>query len=193
MIDDDDRAQICSLYRAVARDLFAYAMVLTGGARAEAEDLVQLTFQALVQQWSQIRDRDHDSRRAWLWRVTANKAVSTYRQQARITAVDPLEQAAVLDRPQPGADLHHALLAHDLLDTCWAVICSMPPIRRLVITLAAYGESTSEIADRLGVTASTVRGHRAKAISDLTHKLGPVLTVLDVLDEHEGRRWHEHR
>lgn len=185
MTDDEAVAEFRMLYFAVARDLVNRAMMLTGNW-ADAEDLVQASFQELWRRWNQLRHLERSQQRGWLWKVVANMATSVYRKQVRTIVVDPLGNSDMLDiRPSHG-DPHDALLAKDLLDDCWTVIRNMPPVRRLVIVLWAYGDSTREIAARLGTTKSTVRGHRATAIRELRDKVGPFVTTGNAVAEDDG-------
>jgi len=172
------------LYFVVARDLIKRAMMLTGN-RADAEDLVQAAFQELWRRWNGLRHLERSQQRGWLRKAVANMAASVYRKQVRTIVVDPLNNSEMLDTRPPYGDPHDTLLAKDLLDDCWTVIRNMPPMRRLVIVLWAYGDSTREIAERLGTTQSTVRGHRATAIQELRDKVGPIVTTGNATAEDE--------
>lgn len=173
---DDDELRITELFRAVAKELAGHATVLMGGDREEAQDLVQVTFQALVQRWEQLRGWSIQSQRAWLWRVAANQAVNAHRRKSKVILVNPFCGDINLDQPEAAVD--RVVVAKELLDQCWAIVRAMPPRRRLVIVLHAYGASTAEIADRLGIDSATVRWHRAFAVRELSDALGHEFKIL---------------
>ncbi len=65
------------------------------------------------------------------------------------------------------------------------MIKGMPPIRRSVFWLKAHEYKTSEIADDLGITASTVRDHYRAGLRQLNDELGDGRTIFAALDDLE--------
>jgi DNA-directed RNA polymerase specialized sigma24 family protein len=70
---------LACLFRAESRGLFRYACTLPGVCQPDAEDLVQVTFQAAAESWGKLRFLDEESRRRWLYRVLQKKAVDRWR------------------------------------------------------------------------------------------------------------------
>jgi RNA polymerase sigma-70 factor (ECF subfamily) len=142
--------------------------------RREAEDCVQEAFRAAAVKWGEVAAYSPDKRRAWLCRVAINKAIDRYRTGKRMQlGADPnLSQAA------PSAE--EAVLTRIEKDRCMQVIKEMPPRRRTVAYLRWHEEWTvEEIAEHLGMAASTVRVHLRDARSSVTAALGDEVSVTE--------------
>ena len=139
-----------ALYDAHAPVLLAYAMRLTGGDRARAEDVVQET---LVRAWRNL-DRLDDAVapvRPWLFTVAQRVAIDAHRARrarppevgdemlAVVPALDELEP--MLDRVVVAEALHSLSREH----------------RAVIVETYYRGRSVAEAADVLGVPASTVK------------------------------------
>jgi RNA polymerase sigma factor (sigma-70 family) len=161
------------LFRAEAAGLFGYARTLPGVSRSDAEDLVQVTFQAAAVEWERrLRRLDEESRRGWLYRVLRNKAIDQWRggTSRRLQAgAEAAEEA-----PAPLRETDHDALCSITLQRCWDRIGSMPAMRQRVAFLK-WGEdwASRDIADLLGITQSTVRVHLKLARDELAKEIGP--------------------
>jgi RNA polymerase sigma-70 factor, ECF subfamily len=148
---------VAGLFRAEAAGLFAFASTLPNVSRSDAEDLVQVTFQAAATEWCrQLDSLDHESRRRWLYRVLRNKAIDQWRTHGSRQV--PSGQAASV--PGTGQDTYVHAVSSTVLKRCWDRIAKMPEARQRIAFLRWNEEwSSPEIAEWLGISQSTVRAH----------------------------------
>lgn len=162
--------RVSDLWEREAIGLTRYAMVRTGGNQAAAEDLVQQTFMAAFLQWESLAGLDAEERRSWLRTVCRRRWIDGIRREV----LGERLQAGVerlYDHVSP--DPAHAVIARDDLDRCWQVIRELPD-RRREVALLYFIEQQSEmrIAEMLGIQASGVRKHVAKARQALREAVG---------------------
>ncbi len=139
-----------ALYDAHASVLLRYALRLTGGDRARAEDVVQET---LVRAWRNL-DRLDDAVapvRPWLFTVAQRVAIDAHRaRSARPREVGDAVLAAV-----PGLDEVDAMLDRVVVTEA---LDSLSREHRAVLVETYYrGRSVAEAARVLGVPAGTVK------------------------------------
>ncbi len=139
-----------ALYDAHASALLGYALRLTGGNRARAEDVVQET---LVRAWRNL-DRLDDAVapvRPWLFTVAQRVAIDAHRaRSARPPEVGDAVLAAV-----PGLDEVDAMLDRVVVTEA---LDSLSREHRAVLVETYYrGRSVAEAARVLGVPAGTVK------------------------------------
>jgi RNA polymerase sigma factor (sigma-70 family) len=148
-------AQVARLFVEEAEAVFRSALRAARGDGPEAEDLVQMAFQAAAEEWTTIVDYPLARKRAWLCRVAINKAIDGYRSGKRVQpAADPVDAASV----SPSAE--HVALTWMQAERCLKVINEMPEMRSKVAYLKFHeGWDTREIAGHLGISPSTVRVH----------------------------------
>ncbi|MEU3743238.1 sigma-70 family RNA polymerase sigma factor [Streptomyces sp. NPDC032198] len=163
--------QVSALWEREANGLTRYAMVRTGGDQAAADDLVQQTFMAAFMQWNESLDSlDAEERRNWLRSVCRRRWIDGIRRETlggRLQA--DVERLYARVSPDP-AD---AILAREDLDRCWQVFRQLPPRRREVALLYFIEQQSAlRIAEILGIQASGVRKHVAKARQALREAVG---------------------
>lgn len=179
---------VAGVFRAEAAGLFGYACTLPNVGRTDAEDLVQMTFQAAVMEWERtLCGLDQESCRKWLYRVLRNKAVDQWRTDGS------RRPPAELPESTPGSDkgTYRSALSAIVLRRCWERIAKMPEARQRVAFLRWGEEWTSaEIADLLGISQSTVRVHLKLARDELAEEIGPEVPFADSGDDAgEGVAW----
>ena len=139
-----------ALYDAHASVLLAYAIRLTGGDRARAEDIVQET---LVRAWRNLDRLDDNVApvRPWLFTVAQRVAIDAHRaRRARPTEVGD-EMLAVL----PGLDELEATLDRVVVTEA---LDSLSVEHRAVIVETYYrGRSVAETAAVLRIPPGTVK------------------------------------
>jgi RNA polymerase sigma-70 factor (ECF subfamily) len=171
--------QVEDLYRQEADDLYKYACSLDRAS--ESWDLVQTTFHEAIRAWREVGRYGPDERRRWLRRVLKNKAIDLWRKQKMIdlTAEVPHLHSRS-DDPGERAELAIAL------GSCWREIEQMPPMRQTVAALV-WGRlwSPGRVAEHLGVSPSTVRGHLWEARKQLRATVGHLVPFIDDEDEQE--------
>lgn len=132
------------------QDVFGYLWRLTGDEQA-AYDLAQETFLRAWQHFPTIRDYDQPG--AWLIRVATNLALKHLRHRGVVGRV-----AGMLgrDATQAVAGDHAARVAEG--DQVRRILLAIAPRPRAVLVLHdAYGMSSVEIADTLGMTHAAVK------------------------------------
>jgi RNA polymerase sigma-70 factor (ECF subfamily) len=177
-ISEQTAKEVADVFTAVAHDLHRYAVTLVQGDHAAADDLVQEAFHAAARDWDTLHGREPGHQRAWLFVVTRNKAVSRWKAGARVeVGTERLESRARASAPE---DTWNKTICALTLEACRTVLDRMPPTRYQVAHLRWYEQwSTREIAELLGITASTVRVHLKNARDDLARALGPDLLLTE--------------
>ena len=143
-------AGLRALYDGHAPVLLAYALRLTGGDRARAEDIVQET---LVRAWRNIERLDSDGGpvRPWLFTVARRVAIDAHRaRRARPAETGDAALALVpaLDELEPTLD---RIVVTDALH-------SLSREHRAVIVETYYrGHTVAEAARELGIPEGTVK------------------------------------
>ncbi|MFF0094655.1 RNA polymerase sigma factor [Streptomyces canus] len=159
-------SEISLLYMEVSRELEEFAGRLLGSSHTSS-DVTQEAFEAAALRWGRLRSLDRSAQRAWLFRFVRLKVFEKWRSAGRRAPLpDDLDCPSVFDTPQTAA-------ANVLLERCWDAIDALPPMRRRVALLRWQGDWTArEIAEHLGMTASTVRVHLHGARKVLLEKFG---------------------
>ena len=139
-----------ALYDAHASVLLAYALRLTGGDRARAEDVVQET---LVRAWKNLDRLDDNVApvRPWLFTVAQRVAIDAHRaRKAR-----PIEVGDEMLAVVPGLDDLDATLDRGVVTEA---LDSLSREHRAVIVETYYrGRSVAEAAQVLGIPPGTVK------------------------------------
>jgi RNA polymerase sigma-70 factor (sigma-E family) len=144
--------------------LFALARLLTGGHRAEAEDLLQSAFERAYRHWRRICQGGDPER--YVRQILVNASVDRWRrlrrrpeEPMRFPAADP----AVADRAAEVAD-------RDLLLRALAAL----PVRQRAVLVLRYFEDLTEAqtAALLGCGVGTVKSQAARALARLREITG---------------------
>ena len=154
---DGDEAAFAVIVRRHAALLRAFATRLVSSS-ADADDAVQ---DALITAWERIGELDDPSKlRSWLLTIVSRKATD----RARSTRpTDPLDE---WPEPVSTADAGPEAMAEtsEQLTALRGVLDALPDEQRQVWVLKEMGGlSYDEIGERLGVTATAVRGRLARA------------------------------
>ncbi len=176
LLSADQAEAVEKLYRATAPKLFPRALLLSQGNHGQAEDLIQVVFQAAIMRWDTIGHKDFGEQMAWLTVVLHNKAADAWRVNRRENSLT----AVVSSQPQLLQDAGYQALCSIALGRALKVIMEMPPVRHRVACLRLLmGLPTREVAGMLVLEQSTVRGHVRGALNDLRREVGPDLPYVD--------------
>jgi RNA polymerase sigma-70 factor (ECF subfamily) len=142
-----------------ARALWSYAVHLTGGDRARAEDVVQET---MLRAWKhpQVLDQSDGSARAWLFTVARRIVIDdwrTSRSRHEVVTAEPPEQH-VADPTAGSADAAVVTAALRQLSV---------EHRQVILECYYRGSSVAEAARRLGVPEGTVKSRAHYALRAL--------------------------
>jgi RNA polymerase sigma-70 factor (ECF subfamily) len=150
--------------------LYFAAQRLTGNS-ADADDIVQQTYELAFQHYGELRCLAHC--RAWLYRILHRQAVTRYRRQSsgpQLVLVDGGIDDGEYARPQTPFD--GDLLEHISLQEVRSAIEALPSDLRLAVTLCDIeGFTYAEIADITDTPVGTVRSRIARARAKLMRKL----------------------
>jgi RNA polymerase sigma-70 factor (ECF subfamily) len=166
-----DTAAFEILFRRYGSRVFRQALHLLGNA-AEAEEVAQDVFVALYEKAGTFRGES--ALATWLYRLTANAALSRLRRRKRSKEVamdDYLprfrEDGHHLVRPVVdwSSDLEQGLADAQIQQLLRQAIELLPPLDKAVLVLSDFEElSNRDIGDALGLTVPAVKArlHRAR-------------------------------
>jgi RNA polymerase sigma-70 factor (ECF subfamily) len=152
--DDAVPIDFSALYRAHARDVHRFALLLSGNA-SFADEIVSETF---VRAWHARRRLDMVTVKAYLFAIARNLYLQQRRHASRFGPLDDR-----LSDPGPGP--HERLRARLDLDAVLAALQQLPEIDRAAVLMRADGEVPyGDIATALGISVSSakVKVHRAR-------------------------------
>jgi len=139
--------------------LFTLARLLTGGHRAEAEDLLQVAYERAYRHWRRISRREDPER--YVRQILINASVDRWRRLRRRPEEPmrfPGDEPSVADRAAEVAD-------RDLLLRGLAKL----PVRQRAVLVLRYFEDLTEAqtAATLGCSVGTVKSQSARALARL--------------------------
>ena len=164
-----DRAAFERIVTLYQRRIFALALRLAGDVE-DAKDATQETFLRLHRNLRQI-----DSARSlgpWLWSVAVNacRDIGRRRQRSRLVPIDSFVSA---NAPDPAFGPESLARAHELERRLQTALARLPEKQRAALLLREMeGLSTSEVAEILGCSETTVRSQISNARLRLRKLLG---------------------
>jgi len=141
-------------------ELRGYIRRLTRDAAA-AEDLLHDTFARIIaaDSWREI-----DSPAGFAIRTARNVVYDALRRQ-KVVAIEFVADVGAFGLADDAADPEQTLVARDELKRLRAIVEALPTQQRRVFTLRkVYALAPAEIAERLGLSVSTVEKHLVKAV-----------------------------
>jgi RNA polymerase sigma-70 factor (ECF subfamily) len=147
---------------------YSWALTCTGGRRDEAEDVLQMTYLAILE--GEARFAGRSSLRTWLFAVIRNQASSRWRRArrslaaiARLAVFAPsAESHGATVEPAPGNERARVL----------AALAALPQRQRQLLDLVFYRDlSIAEAADVLGIALGTARMHYERGKAALRERL----------------------
>jgi RNA polymerase sigma-70 factor (sigma-E family) len=144
--------------------LFTLARLLTGGNRAEAEDLLQGALERAYRRWGRISRREDPER--YVRQMLVNASVDRWRRLRR----HPETALAVAGADPGAADATAAIADRDLL---LRGLAALAPRQRAVLVLR-YFEDLSEVqtAATLRCSVGTVKSQAARGLARLREITG---------------------
>jgi len=144
--------------------LFTMARLLTGGHRAEAEDLLQGAFERAYRHWGRISRRADPER--YVRQILVNASVDRWRRLRR----RPEAPLFVPGADRATADTAAAVADHDLL---LRGLAALAPGQRAVLVLRYFEDLTeAQTAAVLGCGVGTVKSQAARGLARLRELTG---------------------
>ena len=140
----------------------------TGAPSSEIDDLVAeaLTRAYAAADWARI---DHG--RSYLFAIARNLILDAARRN-KVVAFDAFADLGALNLPDGQPSPEAAVTARDELRVLQAAVDRLPPRAREVFLLRRIDNlSLVEVADRLGLSVSTVEKHLTRAMAELTRAM----------------------
>jgi RNA polymerase sigma-70 factor (sigma-E family) len=144
--------------------LFTLARLLTGGHRAEAEDLLQNAYERTYRHWKRVSRREDPER--YVRQVLINGSVDRWRRLRR----RPEEPMRFPGGDPPVADRAAEIADRDLLLRGLAALA----VRQRAVLVLRYFEDLTEAqtAQALGCSVGTVKSQAARALARLRQITG---------------------
>lgn len=163
VLEGPSMANIAALYQQYSPALFAY-LLQHAPTEDDAEDILVEVFLAALEN-KQFSSLSEKAQQTWLWRVTRNKMIDTYRRSTRRRSVtlESIPEGFIDDDdigPEPFAlrqEEHNALRTH---------IKSLSPLQQEVLRLRfSLDMRCSEIAAHLGKREGAVKVMLSRALN----------------------------
>jgi RNA polymerase sigma-70 factor (sigma-E family) len=144
--------------------LFTMARLLTGGHRAEAEDLLQGAYERAYRHWRRIARRGDPER--YVRQMLVNASVDRWRRLRR----HPETPLAVTGADPAAADTAAVVADRDLL---LRGLAALPPRQRAVLVLRYFEDlSEAQTAVLLRCSVGTVKSQAARGLARLRDSTG---------------------
>jgi RNA polymerase sigma-70 factor (sigma-E family) len=164
--DGDAAAEVTALYRANALSMVRLAHVMLGD-RGAAEDIVQDAFSGLYRRWAHVAD--HDKALSYVRSSVLNGCRSALRRVKPELSGEPPADAG---RPALSS-AEATVLEEEERVTVMAALRKLPRRQREVLVLRFYMDMTDhEVAEAMGIGASTVRSTAHRALAAVGQMLG---------------------
>ncbi|WP_421738854.1 RNA polymerase sigma factor [Caulobacter sp.] len=182
--DDERRAWFRREILPLEPQLLTYARRFCRDGEADPEDLVHDAFAKAIayKAWREVLNPA-----AFAARIVRNVALDSLRRRKvlTITAVADFERLSLVDEAPTQEDV---AVGRDELRQLREAIGELPVQCRKVFTLRkVYNLSPRQIAERLGLSVSTVEKHLVKGLRYCSDRLGRVDGRISKVDE--GRSW----
>lgn len=155
------------------KHFYGYAMSIAlrySNSRDEACEIVNDSFMKMFDKIGQYKEEN--SFKAWFRRILVNTSIDYYRKNVKHFAVMDIESA---EFESYNPEIIDQLSKEDIL----GVLRSLPEMLRIVFNMYEIeGFSHSEVAEKLGIPASTSRTYLARA----KHILRDKITVLNQIN-----------
>ncbi|HNX58977.1 MAG TPA: sigma-70 family RNA polymerase sigma factor [Spirochaetota bacterium] len=157
--------QITAIYKTLSRELIIYLRRMTGNTDT-AEDILHETFANLIQ-YSETREIDESSIRAFLYRAAHNNAVNLLKKNSRNVdlEVEKLSASAATDNRSRDSE---EIEAEELNRRVYKYLDSIDPTDRSIFIMhKELGKTHVQIASDLNISERTVRRKMKAILSDI--------------------------
>jgi RNA polymerase sigma-70 factor (sigma-E family) len=149
---EQSRLEFTDFYESTRDDVLRIVL-LSGGDRQHAEDLVAEAYTRAWTSWRKVRV--HPAPKAWVVRTALNTSISWWRRRRREVALDGVERA-----------VHDPVRVLD--DPLVEAVRRLPPRQRDVVVLRVFLDlDIATTASVLGISGGTVASHLHRALAAL--------------------------
>ncbi len=153
------------LYNQYADKLFRF-LLLRVGNRTEAEDLVAMAFERVLQRIDTFKGKSVASFSAWIYQVARNLLIDHYRRKKKLET-SPLENYHATVADKTSGPLNH-IEASETTKSLYAAISELTPIQQQVVILKFFeGMSNAEIGAVVGKSEGAVKSLQHRALASL--------------------------
>jgi RNA polymerase sigma-70 factor (ECF subfamily) len=158
------------------KKLYGFALKICLRYAANRSDASEVLNEGFFKAFTNIEKYDKNwPFKAWLSKIMYNTSIDYYRANLRWSQIGNLDK---LDYMSNEATIEHKLGYDDLL----AIIQQLPPAYRIIFNLYAVdGYSHEEIAEMVGISASTSRSNLHKARQKLQQMLAVPKSIMILL------------
>ena len=162
MTTESDESVFAELYRLHTPQVYGLCLRMSGNP-SEAQRLMQDVF---VRVWEQLHQFAGGDMGAWIGTLARHLVLNDRRTQNR------LAQRITFDDEQVALAGHSVVVSQETMLTIDTAVEGLSPACRTVFTMYdVEGYTTSDIAQCLGITQSTVRVHLARARRNISEVL----------------------
>jgi RNA polymerase sigma-70 factor (sigma-E family) len=155
-------ADFTDFVRGRSTALLRTAVLLTGGDRGQAEDLLQGVLERMYVRWRRIRESPEAYARRSLVHAAVNRSRGR-RRRPELPLLDPDGAGPPAGDPTAGIDERDVLVR---------ALLTLPPRQRAVLVLRYFDDlSELDIATALGCSVGTVKSQAARGLSRLRERL----------------------
>ncbi len=183
-----DAQALAALYERHRLSVVRFAMNMTAGNAAAAEEILQETFLVLMRK-PHGYDRTRRGLRVYLLGIARNLLMQRFAQSKRVAQLTPDESDSAPVWTEPREDPLEYLEREERTALLRKAVDALPPLYREIIALCQWEEmSYEQAAAVLDVSVGTVRSrlHRARAL--LLEKLSADATLKAALSPATPRR-----
>ena len=161
--------QFVTAYQPLNRQLYAFAMKLTGNAM-DADDLMQETATRAFKSREQFRPDTNF--KAWVVTIMRNTFINDYRRRKRMNSEELEVDKAELNRTD--LVVYNDSESDIQMEELTALIATLKPKYRQPFLMHYEGYSYQEIADEMGIILGTVKSRIHVARQELRRQLEAV-------------------
>lgn len=161
---EGDSAEFTDFVRGRSTALLRTAVLLTGGDRGHAEDLLQGVLERMYVRWGRIQGPPE----AYARRALVHASINRWRGRRRRPELPLLG-------PDPCVEAADDASRVDLRDALVRELLTLPPRQRAVLVLRYFDDlPEAEIAEALGCSVGTVKSQASRALARLRQGTDPL-------------------
>ena len=157
----EEKNDVTAFYSKYRKMALHYAMKLSNGHEANAEDAVQETFADIITVWEAFSDFTDEIQKRRLLAITRNKVANIYNKERADKHVGNYDTESI---PDEEIDIELDYIDNERCEIAAVLVAQLPPKCKAVVQMRYdLGMTNGEIAEKLGIAPSTVSTHLKQA------------------------------